>query len=145
MKIDDEQIACETSQRDASTSASKARAVAGGAPRGRSGSSTSMHCSARSPCSSSWRSGKCGEVGWVNPLFTSSPSRIVRPAISLADGRLEHSADHGYEFLVGYCLAVLIGVPLGIVMGWYSVSNAVPIHSSPGFIRRRASRCCRSS
>ena len=64
---------------------------------------------------------------WVNPLFTSSPSRIVRTAIDLfADGSIFYDMQvSGFEFFVGYGLAVLIGVPLGILMGWYSRLNAI--------------------
>ena len=66
-------------------------------------------------------------VGLVNPLFTSSPSRIVAAAIEMfADdsfyGHLEVSAK---EFFSGFALAIVIGVPLGIAMGWYSRVNAI--------------------
>jgi len=66
-------------------------------------------------------------LGWVNPLFTSSPTRIVRTAIELfADGGILYDIEvSGYEFIVGYGLAVVIGVPLGILMGWYSRIDAV--------------------
>jgi ABC-type nitrate/sulfonate/bicarbonate transport system permease component len=65
--------------------------------------------------------------GWVNPLFTSSPSRIVRTAIDLfADGSIWTDIQvSGLEFLIGYGAAVVIGVPLGILMGWYSRLDAV--------------------
>jgi ABC-type nitrate/sulfonate/bicarbonate transport system permease component len=65
--------------------------------------------------------------GWVNPLFTSSPSRIVRAAIEMfADGSIWYDIQvSGFEFVVGYGAAVLIGVPLGILMGWYSRVDAV--------------------
>src|SRR5262245_12629479 len=55
---------------------------------------------------------------WVNPLFTSSPSRIVRTAYTMfADGSIiEHIEVSAHEFLVGYGLAIAIGVPLGILM-----------------------------
>jgi ABC-type nitrate/sulfonate/bicarbonate transport system permease component len=64
---------------------------------------------------------------WVNPLFTSSPSRIVRAAAEMfADGSIWYDLQvSGLEFLVGYGMAVVIGVPLGILMGWYSRLNAV--------------------
>jgi NitT/TauT family transport system permease protein len=64
---------------------------------------------------------------WVNPLFTSSPSRIVRAAFEMfADGSIiEHIEVSAHEFVVGYGLAVIIGVPLGILMGWYSRIDAV--------------------
>jgi NitT/TauT family transport system permease protein len=66
-------------------------------------------------------------AGLVNPLFTSSPSRIVAAAAQMfADpefyGHLEVSAE---EFFSGFALAIVIGVPLGILMGWYSRVNAI--------------------
>jgi NitT/TauT family transport system permease protein len=65
--------------------------------------------------------------GCVNPLFTSSPSRIVTAGYEMfADGSIyEHIAVSAHEFVVGYGLAIVIGVPLGILMGWYSRVNAV--------------------
>ena len=64
---------------------------------------------------------------WVNPLFTSSPSRIVDAGYEMfADGSIyPHLAVSGQEFLVGYGMAIVIGVPLGILMGWYGRINAV--------------------
>src|SRR6266436_1078300 len=66
-------------------------------------------------------------LGWVNPLFTSSPSRIVRTAFQLfADGSIFHDLQiSGLEFITGFGLAVIVGVPLGILMGWYRRLNAV--------------------
>lgn len=66
------------------------------------------------------------QFGFVNPLFTSSPSRIVSAGYDLFAsgtiwGDLEVSA---LEFFAGYGLAVAIGVPFGILMGWYSRLNA---------------------
>jgi ABC-type nitrate/sulfonate/bicarbonate transport system permease component len=65
--------------------------------------------------------------GWVNPLFTSSPSRILIAGYEMfADGSIyPHLEVSGYEFLVGYGAAVILGVPLGILMGWYGRLNAV--------------------
>src|SRR5256885_14576869 len=59
-------------------------------------------------------------LAWVNPLFISSPSRIVHAGYEMfADGSIyPHLAVSGYEFLVGYGMAIIIGVPLGILMGW---------------------------
>jgi NitT/TauT family transport system permease protein len=64
--------------------------------------------------------------GFVNPLFTSSPSRIASAGYDLFAsgtiwGDLEVSA---IEFFAGYGLAIAIGVPLGILMGWYGRLNA---------------------
>jgi NitT/TauT family transport system permease protein len=43
-----------------------------------------------------------------------------------ADGSIyPHLAVSGQEFLVGYGMAIVIGVPLGILMGWYGRINAV--------------------
>jgi NitT/TauT family transport system permease protein len=66
-------------------------------------------------------------LGWVNPLFTSAPSRIVSAAAQMvSDGSIfEHLQISGLEFVVGYGLAVIVGVPLGILMGWYRRLNAV--------------------
>jgi ABC-type nitrate/sulfonate/bicarbonate transport system permease component len=64
---------------------------------------------------------------WVNPLFTSAPSRILSTGYEMfADGSIyPHLQVSGYEFLVGYGLAIILGVPLGILMGWYGRVNAV--------------------
>jgi ABC-type nitrate/sulfonate/bicarbonate transport system permease component len=66
-------------------------------------------------------------LAWVNPLFTSSPSRIALAGYEMfADGSIyEHIEVSAHEFVVGYGLAILVGVPLGILMGWYSRLNAV--------------------
>jgi NitT/TauT family transport system permease protein len=59
--------------------------------------------------------------GLVNPLFTSSPSRIIATGYQMfADGSIfPHLAVSGLELFVGYGLAIIVGVPLGILMGWY--------------------------
>ena len=69
----------------------------------------------------------CVAAGWVNPLFTSSPSRIVTTGIDMfAEGSIYYDLQvSGFEFTVGYGLAIVIGVPLGILMGWYSRLNAI--------------------
>src|SRR5690349_20589190 len=66
-------------------------------------------------------------LGLVNPLVTSSPSRIAIAAAEMfADGSIYgHLRVSGSEFLLGFSLAVVIGAPLGILMGWYSQLNAV--------------------
>jgi len=65
--------------------------------------------------------------GWANPLFTSSPSRIWAAAYEMfRDGSIYPDlAVSAEEFVLGYGLAVVVGVPLGILMGWYSRLNAV--------------------
>src|SRR5438477_1460771 len=57
------------------------------------------------------------ELRWVNPLFTSSPSQILRSGYELfAGGGIFYDLQiSGLELFVGYGLAILIGVPLGIL------------------------------
>src|SRR5262249_37801397 len=55
-----------------------------------------------------------------NPLFISKPSAIFDGFIDLIDsGDLAHDlAVSAVPFVIGFGAAVLVGVPLGIVMGW---------------------------
>jgi ABC-type nitrate/sulfonate/bicarbonate transport system permease component len=66
------------------------------------------------------------QFGLVNPLFTSSPSRIAAAGYELfASGTIYGDlAASGLEFFAGFGLAILIGVPLGVLMGWYSRVDA---------------------
>ena len=65
--------------------------------------------------------------GWVNPLFTSSPTRIFATGFEMfADGSIYPDLwVSAQEFVLGYGLAVIVGVPLGILMGWYTRLNAL--------------------
>lgn len=67
-----------------------------------------------------------GGLELVNPLFTSSPSRTVKAGIDLvSDGTLfRHLATSGAEFILGYGAAILVGFPLGIVLGWFKFANS---------------------
>jgi len=61
-----------------------------------------------------------GTSGAINPLLSSSPSRIWTTFLQLAQGGLARDfIISGTEFLYGFGLAVLIGIPLGILTGWY--------------------------
>ena len=66
-------------------------------------------------------------LNWVNPLFTSSPTRIAATGFEMfRDGSIYPDLlVSAQEFVLGFGLAVLVGVPLGILMGWYSRLNAV--------------------
>ena len=57
----------------------------------------------------------------VDPLFISAPSRILAAAAELfgAGGIWNDLRVSGIEFLVGFVLSVVVGIPLGMVMGWY--------------------------
>jgi NitT/TauT family transport system permease protein len=64
-------------------------------------------------------------VGWVDLFFFSSPSRILLAGfheVQLArfwnDVRVS-----AQELFIGYALAVVLGVPLGIITGWYRRLN----------------------
>jgi NitT/TauT family transport system permease protein len=61
-----------------------------------------------------------GTSGAVNPLFSSSPSRIVRAFQQMAGAELGTDImTSGTEFVYGFGLAILVGIPLGLIMGWY--------------------------
>ena len=64
---------------------------------------------------------------WVNALFTSSPLRIINAGAAMVkEGTIwQDLATSGLEFGLGFGLATIIGVPLGILMGWYRRLNAV--------------------
>jgi ABC-type nitrate/sulfonate/bicarbonate transport system permease component len=68
-----------------------------------------------------------GTSGAVNPLFISSPSRIVAAYGSLiASGELgKDIAVSSTEFLWGFGLSIVVGIPLGILIGWYKPVEAV--------------------
>jgi NitT/TauT family transport system permease protein len=59
-------------------------------------------------------------LGLVRPLFTSSPSRIfVAAKWLIANGLWSDIMISGTEFGIGFFLAVLVGVPSGVLLGWY--------------------------
>jgi NitT/TauT family transport system permease protein len=65
-------------------------------------------------------------LGLVNPLFTSSPSRIVVAGQWLfAHGLWRDIWISLSEFLWGFGLAVGLGVPLGVVLGWFAKPRAM--------------------
>jgi NitT/TauT family transport system permease protein len=61
----------------------------------------------------------------VNPIFLSSPSRVWKAAVELAEtGELWANVQvSGIEFFVGYFISAIIGIPLGICLGWYRRFN----------------------
>lgn len=67
----------------------------------------------------------CWSLGLISPLFFSGPSAIAKKFVELlSTGELQRNMlFSGANFLVGFVLAVLVGVPLGIVVGWYRRAN----------------------
>lgn len=61
----------------------------------------------------------------INPMFASSPSRIALSGWKmLTDGELlKHIIASGKIFLAGYLLAAAVGIPAGIMMGWFRRVN----------------------
>ena len=66
-------------------------------------------------------------VGWIRPLWVSSPSRIVGalPLVIFDDNILAHLRISALEFAWGFGLSVLIGVPFGVLSGWYRTVRAL--------------------
>jgi NitT/TauT family transport system permease protein len=65
------------------------------------------------------------KVGFVDQFFFASPSRIFVAAVrEIQEPRLWNDFYvSGTELLLGYFAAVLLGIPLGIVAGWYRRFN----------------------
>lgn len=61
-----------------------------------------------------------GRSNIVNPIFLSSPSAIAATGYSMAmSGELsQHLLISANEFLLGYSLAALTAIPLGLLAGW---------------------------
>lgn len=59
--------------------------------------------------------------GSINPLFISSPLLIAKAAYQLfSTGEIYHDLYvSGSEFMIGFALAILFGIPLGLLAGWY--------------------------
>jgi ABC-type nitrate/sulfonate/bicarbonate transport system permease component len=61
------------------------------------------------------------DIGWGNPAELSSPSRVAQSAIAYI-GTREFFADFAssaLEFVVGFGLAVIVGIGLGFATGWF--------------------------
>src|SRR5262249_29193159 len=60
-------------------------------------------------------------AGLIDPLFIAAPSRIARAGYTLmATGEIWPDLRvSGSEFLLGYVLAAIVGIPIGVATGWY--------------------------
>jgi ABC-type nitrate/sulfonate/bicarbonate transport system permease component len=58
---------------------------------------------------------------WINPMFMSAPSLIFQAGFEMfRSGEIYHDLYvSGVEFLGGYFLAAAVGIPFGIMTGWY--------------------------
>jgi NitT/TauT family transport system permease protein len=63
----------------------------------------------------------CWSAGWISPLFLSGPSAIAKQFIeTLRHGTLlSDMAYSGRNFILGLLLAIIAGVVLGVIIGWY--------------------------
>lgn len=65
-------------------------------------------------------------LGLVKPLFTSSPSRIVAAGQWLfANGLWYDIGVSLSEFSWGFGLAILFGIPAGVILGWFPTPRAM--------------------
>jgi ABC-type nitrate/sulfonate/bicarbonate transport system permease component len=62
-----------------------------------------------------------GTSGLINPLFVSAPSKILRAGIRMIQqGDIWNDLYvSGTEFFIGFALAIIIGIPFGMLLGWY--------------------------
>ncbi len=57
--------------------------------------------------------------GWVNALFLAPPTDVVASLWNLSSGRLwEDVYVSSLEFVIGFVLSVLFGIPFGLWVGW---------------------------
>jgi ABC-type nitrate/sulfonate/bicarbonate transport system permease component len=64
---------------------------------------------------------------WINPMFMSAPSLIFKAGFEMfRSGEIYHDLYvSGIEFLGGYFLAAAVGIPFGIITGWYKRTSYV--------------------
>jgi ABC-type nitrate/sulfonate/bicarbonate transport system permease component len=61
------------------------------------------------------------QAGMISPLFFSGPSAVAVKFVELVgNGKLASALAYtGSNFIVGFALAIAVGVPFGIMLGWY--------------------------
>jgi ABC-type nitrate/sulfonate/bicarbonate transport system permease component len=64
---------------------------------------------------------------WVDPLFISSPLAIIQAAVVMVQEPIfwSNMSISGYEFGVGFLLALVIGIPVGVFSGWNNIFYAI--------------------
>jgi NitT/TauT family transport system permease protein len=65
-------------------------------------------------------------LGWISTLFFSSPIAVVQAGIQEVQSPAFWNSVRlsAIEFAVGYALAALLAVPLGLAIGWYPALSA---------------------
>jgi NitT/TauT family transport system permease protein len=67
-------------------------------------------------------------AGWIDALFFSGPSAIVARlwrGIATQGDMLQHISFSAQNFSGGFAIAAVIGIPLGILLGWYRVPRLI--------------------
>lgn len=65
-------------------------------------------------------------LGWVDPFFSSSPSRIIETAQTMFRNGFWHDIQVSLnEFFWGMLIATLFGIALGLLIGWYQTLYAI--------------------
>lgn len=65
-------------------------------------------------------------LGWVDPFFTSSPSRVLQAAGWLFEHGLWYDIQVSLtEFGLGLLLAIVFGITIGLILGWYRTLDAM--------------------
>ncbi|WP_295458574.1 ABC transporter permease [uncultured Thiodictyon sp.] len=61
----------------------------------------------------------------VDPMFSSSPSQVLLTGWELINNGtlLKHVLASGKVFLTGFGLAVILGIPIGVALGWFKWFN----------------------
>jgi len=81
-------------------------------------------------------------TNWISPLFFSGPSAIAKAFwMSLTEGNLlADLAFSGKNFAIGFGIALVSGVVLGVIIGWYRRVRLILDPSCMRFMPRRALR-----
>lgn len=69
----------------------------------------------------------CASMKWIDPFFTSSPHDVIVEAktyLTSPQARIDVRTS-GKEFLFGFLGALIVGVPVGILLGWFRRLDAL--------------------
>ncbi len=68
-----------------------------------------------------------GTSGLINPLFVSAPSKIGWAAFKMfSQGDIWNDIYvSSTEFVLGFAIAIVFGIPFGMLLGWYRIFNYI--------------------